>query len=180
MPRETLLPTLLWALLWTSLSADSAAETTWARNADWLEEQIADCAREQDIATCRSFSARALSRLFGVLGVCDETSCMNSPQLSSEIAKGGPWTALGAATEQSVLSLAQKMAIGGMPVVAVNADVGWVVLVMPGELYPSQRWHRNVPVAAGTRLDQPDGSVYGKGLNFLFSDPTKVTLYVYK
>jgi hypothetical protein len=72
------------------------------------------------------------------------------------------------------------MATGGLAVVAVNASVGWVVLVMPGDLYPSQRWRRNVPVAVGTRLDQPDASVYRQGLNFLFSDPSKVTLYVHK
>ena len=171
---------LVAVLLLTSFSVACAAQTTWARNADWLEEQIAGCAEQHDVATCRTFSARALERLFGVLGVCGDSSCMNSLQLSTEIAKGGPWTPLGTATEQSVLTLAQQMAEGGMPVVAVNAAVGWVVLVMPGELYPSQRWARNVPVAAGTRLDQPDGSVYGKGLNFLFSDPAKVTLYVYK
>jgi hypothetical protein len=178
--RRTLLWPLLGVLLWASFSAACAAQTTWARNADWLAEQIADCAQEQDIATCRTFSARALARLFGVLGVCDDRRCMNSLQLSGEIAKSAAWKPLGAATEQSVLTMAQQMAVGGLPVVAVNAAVGWVVLVMPGDLYPSQRWRRNVPAAAGTRLDQPDGSVYGKGLNFLFSDPTKVTLYVYK
>lgn len=170
------------ATAWLSLlvSGACAAETTWARNADWLEQQIAGCAEDQDLATCRTFSARALSRLFGVLDVCTTTSCMSSLQLSTQIAKGGPWTPLGAATEQAVLTQAQKMAVGGLPVVAVNAAVGWVVLVMPGEMYPSQRWRRNVPAAAGTRIDQPDSSVYGKGLNFLFSDPSKVTLYVYK
>jgi hypothetical protein len=51
---------------------------------------------------------------------------------------------------------------------------------MPGKLVPSQRWSRNVPLSVGTRLDKPEGSVYGKGLNFLFSDPSKVTLYAYK
>ena len=171
---------LVAASLSLSLSGACAAQTTWSRNASWLEEQIASCAQGQDLATCRTFSARALSRLFGVLDLCNSTSCMSSLQLSSEIAKGGPWTPLGAATEQTVLTQAQQMAVGGLPVVAVNAAIGWVVLVMPGELYPSQRWRRNVPAAAGTRLDQPDGSVYGKGLNFLFSEPSQVTLYVYK
>ena len=176
---------MLWKMLvaaWVSFLVPGAcaAQTTWARNASWIEEQIASCSQAQDLTSCRTFSARALARLFGVLEVCNIASCMNSLQLASQIAKGGPWTPLGAATEQAVLTQAQKMAVGGLPVVAVNAAIGWVVLVMPGDLYPSQRWRRNVPTAAGTRLDQPDGSVYGKGLNFLFSEPSQVTLYVYK
>jgi len=180
LPRIFIARILIAAWLLFAVSGSGAAETTWVRNASWLEQQIANCAQGQDLATCRTFSARALSRLFGVLEVCNSASCMSPLELSSAIAKGGPWTPLGAATEQAVLTQAQKMAVGGLPVVAVNAAIGWVVLVMPGELYPSQRWRRNVPAAAGTRLDQPDGSVYGKGLNFLFSDPSKVTLYVYK
>jgi hypothetical protein len=105
---------------------------------------------------------------------------MNPTQLAERIAKGDPWAELGAATEQTVLNQAQQMATGGLPVVAVNESIGWVVLVMPGNLYPSVRWRRNVPVAVGTRLDEPYASVYGQGLNFLFSDPSKVTLYVHK
>jgi hypothetical protein len=51
---------------------------------------------------------------------------------------------------------------------------------MPGKLFPSQRWKHGVPIAAGARVDKPEASVYGKGLNFLFSDPTKVSLYAHK
>lgn len=162
------------------IAGPCTAQTTWERNADWLEEQIEDCAEGWDTAACRYFSARALRRLFGVPEVCSGESCMNPTQLAERIAKGDPWAELGAATEQTVLNQAQQMATGGLPVVAVNESIGWVVLVMPGNLYPSVRWRRNVPVAVGTRLDEPYASVYGQGLNFLFSDPSKVTLYVHK
>jgi hypothetical protein len=79
-------------------------------------------------------------------------------------------------------SRAQEMAVGGLPVVAVQAagDRGFIAIVMPGKLYPSQRWSLNVPLAVGARVDKPEDSVYAKGLNFLFSDPAKVTLYAYK
>jgi hypothetical protein len=175
-----MLRTLAAAWLLYLVSGPCAAQTTWERNAGWIEEQIEDCAEGWDTAACRYFSARALNRLFGLADVCSGESCMSPVQLAEQIAKGGPWAQLGAATEQSVLTQAQQMATGGLAVVAVNASVGWVVLVMPGDLYPSQRWRRNVPVAVGTRLDQPDASVYRQGLNFLFSDPSKVTLYVHK
>ena len=160
--------------------APACAETTWQRNATWLEEQIGECAEGSNLATCRHFPARALSRLFGLTDLCAHATCISAAQLAAAIAKGTGWSVLGQATEQTVLTQAQDMAVGGMPVVAVNESSGWVVLVMPGKLYPSERWRRNVPISVGTRLDQPEGSVYGKGLNFLFSDPSKVTLYVHK
>jgi hypothetical protein len=156
------------------------AETTWQRNASWLEEQIGECAEGTKPVTCRYFPARALDRLFGLPDLCAQASCITSAQLAASITKGTGWSVLGQATEQTALTQAQQMAVGGMPVVAVNGSTGWVVLVMPGDLYPSERWRRNVPASVGTRLDQPEASVYGKGLNFLFSDPSKVTLYVHK
>lgn len=170
-------PALLVSL---SLAAAHAGDTTWQRNARWLAEQIGECATGGDTRTCRSFPARALNKLFGLPDLCEQASCLSAPQLATLITKGGAWLELGVATEQGVLTQAQQMAVGGMPVVAVNDAAGWVVLVMPGDLYPSERWRRNVPMAAGTRLDQPDESAYGKGLNFLFSDPAKITLYVHK
>jgi hypothetical protein len=161
-------------------SAAQAAETTWQRNAGWLEQQIESCADGSSPGNCRAFPARALDRLFGLTDLCSQASCVSPAELAAVITKGPGWSAIGQATDQSVLSQAQQMAVGGMPVVAVNGSTGWVVLVMPGKLYPSERWRRNVPASVGTRLDQPAASVYGKGLNFLFSDPSKVTLYVHK
>ena len=175
-----MLPRPLAVLALVLLPLPALAQTTWQRNASWLEEQIDACAQGDNPTPCRSFPARALDRLFGIPDLCTQASCIGPSQLAASITKGSSWIVLGQATEQTVLTQAQDMAIGGMPVVAVNETTGWVVLVMPGKLYPSERWRRNVPSSVGTRLDQPDASVYGKGLNFLFSDPSKVTLYVHK
>jgi len=54
------------AWLLTLIAGPCAAQTAWERNADWIEEQIEDCAEGWDAAACRYFSARALSRLFGL------------------------------------------------------------------------------------------------------------------
>jgi hypothetical protein len=171
---------LLFLSLSLALAPLASAETTWERNANWLEEQIGACAEGGQPAACRYFAARALDRLFGVPDLCPQASCISASELAATITKGTGWSVLGQATEQAVLGQAQDMAIGGMPVVAVHDPTGWVVLVMPGKLYPSERWRRNVPTSVGTRPDQPEASVYGKGLNFLFSDPSKVTLYVHR
>jgi len=163
-------------------SAAMAGNTTWERNASWLEEQVRHCATGNDDDACRYFPARALARLFGLAEFCSGSNCMNSPEIAAKITAGGEWSLLGPASDQKVLTQAQDMAVGGLAVVAVrgSGDMGLVALIMPGKLFPSQRWKHGVPIAAGARVDKPEASVYGKGLNFLFSDPTKVSLYAHK
>ena len=155
-----------------------AGDTTWQRNATWLQQQIGECAGGEAPDACRYFPARALDRLFGIEQMCKGESCSNHWQVAETILDGEGWTELGSASDQATLTKARDMAAGGLPVIAVYG--GMVALVMPGKLFPSQRWSRNVPLAVGTRVDQPDASIYAKGLNFLFSDPQTVTLYVHK
>jgi hypothetical protein len=159
-----------------------AGNTTWGRNAGWLEEQISHCASGNDEDACRYFSARALARLFGLAEFCSGGGCMNAAEIATKVSAGGEWSLLGPATDQKILTQAQDMAVGGLAVIAVrvSGDMGLVAIVMPGKLFPSQTWKHEVPIATGARVDKPSASIYGKGLNFLFADPTKVTLYVHK
>jgi hypothetical protein len=159
-----------------------AGNTTWDRNAAWLEEQINHCASGNDEDACRYFPARALARLFGLAEFCSGGNCMNAAEIATKVAAGGEWSLLGPATDQKILNQAQDMAIGGLAVIAVRVwdDMGLVAIVMPGKLFPSQTWKHEVPIATGARVDKPSASTYGKGLNFLFADPSKVTLYVHK
>lgn len=160
----------------------AAAATTWDKNAGWLREQIESCAQHPGESSCTYFPARALNQLFGIGEFCDADHCLRSHAIAAQIAKDGQWTALGKASDQAILKQAQAMATGGLPVIAVqtNVDKGLVAIVMPGKLVTSQNWSMKVPLAVGTRLDKPDASVYSQALSFLFSDPSKVTLYVQK
>jgi hypothetical protein len=159
-----------------------AAATTWDNNAGWLREQIESCAQRSGGFSCTYFPARALNQLFGIGEFCDADHCLRSHEIAAQIAKDGQWTALGKASNQSILKQAQAMATGGLPVIAVqtSADTGLIAIVMPGKLVTSQSWSMKVPLAVGTRLDKPDASIYSQALSFLFSDPSKVTLYVQK
>jgi hypothetical protein len=159
-----------------------AAGTTWDRNADWLQQQIRACAQRTEEFACRYFAARALDRLFGFGELCNNERCLLAPEIAAGLDKAGHWTALGKASDQAVLTQAQEMATGGLPVIAVQAggDRGLIAIVMPGKLGASQHWGLRAPLAVGARLDKPEASVYAQGLNFLFSDPAKVKLYVYK
>ena len=163
-------------------SGIAGAGGTWDRNAGWLQEHIQACQKRTEEFACRYFPARAMKQLFGMGEFCSEEHCLLSHEIAAEILKGGHWAALGRASDQAILTQAQEMATGGLPVIAVQAgsDKGLIAIVMPGKLFPSQRWSRTVPLGVGTRVDRPEDSVYGKGINFLFSEPAKVTLYAYK
>jgi hypothetical protein len=165
-----------------ALSGVAIAAGTWERNAAWLQDQIHACQNGAEEFACRYFPARVLKQLFGIGDFCTDDHCLLSHEIAAEISKGGYWTALGRASDQAILTQAQEMATGGLPVIAVQAavDKGLIAIVMPGKLFPSQSWSMNVPLAVGARVDKPENSVYGKGLNFLFSEPAKVTLYAYK
>jgi hypothetical protein len=158
------------------------AATTWDKNAGWLQQQIQACAQRTGGFSCTYFPARALNQLFGIDEFCDADHCLRPHEIAAEIAKDQRWTALGKASDQTTLNQAQAMATGGLPVIAVQAaaDMGLVAIVMPGKLVSSQSWSKKVPLAVGTRLDKPEASVYSQALSFLFSDPSKVTLYVQK
>ena len=159
-----------------------AAATTWDNNAGWLQKQVQACAQRTGGFSCTYFPARALNQLFGIGEFCDLDHCLHAHEIAAQIAKDEQWTALGKASDQAILNRAQAMATGGLPVIAVQtgADKGLIAIVMPGKLVTSQSWSMKVPLAVGTRLDKPEASVYSQALSFLFSDPSKVTLYVQK
>ncbi len=159
--------------------AAAAGQSIWDRNAAWMEKQVNACADGTNSAACSQFPARALDRLFGLPDLCEKTGCVNTQQLAKTIGRGGRWLPLGTAEAQENLVRAQQMAAGGLPVVAVQPSLNRVALIMPGSLYPSLSWGRNVPLAATTRTDVPEASLYAKGLSNLFSDASKVALYVY-
>jgi hypothetical protein len=168
--------------MFTAGAPSSAGETTWDHSANWLREQIGACARGTAELACHYFPARALSRLFGIDDFCTAERCLLAHEIGVEVGKDGHWSMLGHASDQAILNRAQEMAVGGLPVIAVqpDGDTDVVAIIMPGKLAPSHSWSRNVPMSVGTRVDNPKSSVYGKALSFLFHDPAKVKLYAYK
>ena len=66
-----------------------AGETTWQRNADWLKEQIGQCAGDANPDACRYFPARALDRLFGIEQMCQAASCANPWEVAEVVLEGG-------------------------------------------------------------------------------------------
>jgi hypothetical protein len=164
-----------------ALPALASAQDVWTQNDGYLKNAINDCsAADADRTICRNFTGEALNRLFGIGDFCTESRCMKAVEIEWEIRNNpGKWGALGAANDQAVLDKARELA-ATKAVVAIlkEQDRGQIAIVMPGAAVPSGRWGLKVPIGVGARVDRPEASVYGKGLNWLFADPTNVVIYV--
>ena len=81
---------------------------------------------------------------------------------------------------RAILDKARELSANGKAVIAVqnDDDRGQIGIIMPGAAVPSGKWGLNVPIAVAARVDRPEASFYGKGINWLFSDPARVTIYV--
>ena len=163
------------------LSAIASAEDTWTKNDGYLKSAINDCsAAASDRTVCRNFTGDALNRLFGIGDFCTDSRCLKAVEIEWEI-RNHPdkWGPRGATSDQAVLDKARELAATKAVVAILNeGDRGQMAIIMPGAAVPSGKWGLKVPIAAGARVDRPESSVYGKGLNWLFADPAKVTIYV--
>ena len=158
------------------------AENAWVSNDGYLRSAIKDCTTAgPDRTICRHFTGEALVRLFGIGDFCTESRCLKAVEIEWELRnKPDKWGALGAANDQAVLDKARELSANGKAMIAVqnSDDRGQIGIIMPGAAVPSGKWRLNVPIAVAARVDRPEASFYGKGINWLFSDPARVTLYV--
>lgn len=156
----------------------------WADNEAYLKGAIADCrAAGRDRTVCRHFTGQALQKLFGIGDFCKPNRCLKAVEIEWEL-RNNPdkWTFLGTATDQAALDKARDLAVQGKAVMAVQVsqDRGQIALVMPEPSVPSRQWKAQVPLAVAARVDRPEKSLYGKGINWIFDQPEQVKLYARK
>jgi hypothetical protein len=156
----------------------------WTENEAWLKQAIADCrAVGRDRTTCRHFTGEALQHLFGIGDFCRPSRCLKAVEIEWEL-RNHPdqWTPIGTAADQASLDKARELAGKGKAVLAVQVsrDRGQVALVMPGAAVPSGEWKLEVPLSVAARVDRPEKSIYGKGINWAFDEPAQVKFYAHK
>jgi hypothetical protein len=153
----------------------------WADHDAWLKGAIADCrAAGRDRTACRHFTGEALQKLFGIEDFCRPSRCLKAVEIEWEL-RNGPdkWTLIGTAADSAALHKARELAALGKAVLAVQneRDRGQVAILMPGPPVPAGRWKLDVPIVVAARVDRPERSVYGKGLNWVFDEAAQVRLY---
>jgi hypothetical protein len=178
-----MLRSILLASLMAGACLNSYAQgDTWTQHGDWVSSAIQSCKDETgDTAACREFSGQALDRLLGTTEFCADAGCMLMADIEASL-RNTPerWQLIGGASDQGVLDKARDMVAAGRIVVAAQREnaLGQIAILMPGSAVPSGKWGMDrVPVAAAARPDAPEKSVYAEGINWVFSEPSKVMLY---
>lgn len=159
-----------------------AQNDPWTEHGDWMSAEIQSCKDTvDDIAVCNDFAGRALDRMLGVNEFCGDSRCKLMAEIEAEM-RNNPdkWQLVGGGSDQAVLDKARELAEAGTVVVAAQSQEGQgqVALIMPGSPVASGKWGMDrVPLAAAARSDAPEKSVYAEGINWVFSDPSRVTIY---
>lgn len=159
-----------------------AQSDPWTQHGDWVSSAIKSCQEAtDDLSACSDFSAQALDKLLGTDEFCGGSHCLLAVEIEAEL-RNNPekWQLIGGASDQAVLDKAREFATAGKIVVAAHSEdsLGQIAIIMPGQPVASGKWGVDrVPLGAAARYAAPDKSVYGAGINWVFSDPTKVMLY---
>lgn len=159
-----------------------AQSDPWTQHGDWISSAIKSCQdASADLSPCSDFSAQALDKLLGTNEFCGGTHCLLAVEIEAEL-RNNPekWQLIGGASDQAVLDKARELATNGHIVVAAHSEdsLGQIAIIMPGRPVASGKWSMDrVPLGAAARYAAPDKSVYGGGINWVFSDPQRVTLY---
>jgi hypothetical protein len=178
-----MLRSILYAGVLSGLALTAQAQSDpWTQNGDWVSSAVQSCKDSTgDASACLDFAGQALDRLLGASEFCSDSRCMLMAEIENELRnKPEKWQLIGGASDQAVLDKAREMAASGKIIVAAQSEngLGQVAIIMPGHPVPSGKWAmERVPVGAAARSDAPEKSVYGEGINWVFSDPSKVTLY---
>ncbi|MDA2935028.1 PKD domain-containing protein [Acidobacteria bacterium AH-259-D05] len=158
-----------------------AKETEWEDHVDWVQDQLVAC-RESDLASdrrpCHQFAAQALEKVYSVIDFKSGGKYLRPSQMRDYItAHQGEWVAIGPATDQQALEIAQSRANEGVPVIAVSPL--HAAFILPGQLTPSGSWQLEVPNSASFFPKNPLISYVARGLSHAWrkADSMDVKLY---
>lgn len=130
---------------------------------------------------CKSFTAKAICDFYGINDFIVDDVYVEQTKLYDIVLNNGKWAKLGWANNQEVLTKAQQYANDHNPVIAVKTDDPnyFTVLVVPGTAQFSQKWQLEVPItAAFFPLSSNMEAFLDKGLNYVWSDAEKVTIFI--
>ncbi|MCB0402241.1 MAG: hypothetical protein KDD41_09175 [Flavobacteriales bacterium] len=146
-----------------------------------LIDEYDDCQSSAENAlSCKDFTAKAISKYYGVEDLMVEGKYINYDEIYDFVDGSDAWRNYGKASRQVVLDNAQKFANEGVPVIAINTsdDNKFVVLIIEGEQSKSSKWGVNVPNCAAFFPKNGPEPFINKTLNYAWSSPDGVEIWV--
>jgi len=149
-----------------------------------IEELLSDYENCQslgkEVNDCKSFTAKAINRYFGVNDLKREGKYIDYNEIYNFILSNDDWRSLGKATDQEVLDNAQYLANKRIPVIAINTEDEhkFTVLIVKGEQVKSSKWNVKVPNSAAFFPNKGPKPFINKTLNYVWSSPKGVEIFV--
>jgi len=175
------------ALLVVSCGNDSASKesaTVAALEVEDLEQSLIefiDCKNTAtESHTCKEYIALAISKYYGYDLKGADDSFLPYDEILSKVSKSDDWTEVGFANDQAVLTKAQENANSGIGTIALSLKSNSVAIVIKGELTHSNSLSLDCPSVAVFRPRKFNKSFVGKGINYAWSDLSKVKIYSLK
>lgn len=130
--------------------------------------------------SCKEFVAKSIATYYGYEFMGANDLPLPYDKLSEVVVASNAWKEIGDANEQSTLTTAQQNANKGIPTLAVNASNNTLAIVIKGELTHSNSLGLDCPAVAVFRPKRFKKSFVGKGINYAWSDLSRVKLYTLK
>lgn len=101
-------------------------------------------------------------------------------QVADMVKTSNRWKNIGSATDQDALDYFQKCSNEGIPALAISTQSGNgnVAIGVPGKQIKSTSWALNCPTIAIFFPNRPEQSFIGKTLNYGWSKPDGIELYI--
>jgi hypothetical protein len=146
-------------------------------------EEYNDCsANAESRNDCKNFTARAICEYYGIDDLKKGGEYVEYHDIFDFVTKDANWKNLGMATEQETLDNAQKMANDGFAVVAIDTEDKHklAIIIIEGEQVKSGSWGLNAPTCAAFFPASGPKPFIHKTLNYAFSSPKGIQLWVKK
>ena len=131
---------------------------------------------------CKNFTARAICEYYGIDDLKKEGDYVEYHDIYDFVTADESWKNLGMATVQETLDNAQQMANEGFAVVAIDVEDKHklAIVIIEGEQVKSGSWSLNAPQCAAFFPASGPKPFIHKTLNYAFSSPESIQLWVKK
>ena len=170
-------------LLLSSCAEEKTSSSKKRQTIETILEEYNSC---QEVAEtsheCKNFTARAICEYYGIEDLMKDGKYVDYPEIYNIVSTSPEWKNLGMATDQEVLDNAQNEANQGYAVVAVNTDDDnkLAIMVIEGEQVKSSSWGTKVPTCAAFFPANGPEPFINKTMNYAWSKPDAIQLWVRK
>ncbi|UOB16136.1 hypothetical protein [Abyssalbus ytuae] len=130
---------------------------------------------------CRNEITKIISEKYNIDDFRDGTqSFVIYDSIQPLIKRSNKWKSIGLATNQEVLDKAlEHTNKGGLSlIIDTSNSYGHVVMILPGESYPSGSWNLKLPPVLSLLNPQPESSFFGKPLSFAFKRSDDLQVFI--